>query len=124
MFDVPVINDLFVVLWQRNHLGVMSAFPLINLNGTYSYNFTSGPVQAYGGFTAQKEVKPNIWALISGDSNSDGYVTLPDYSTSWLPVAGNYGYLSSDNNLDGQVNNLDKNECLLPNLDTRSFVPD
>jgi hypothetical protein len=124
VFDIPVANNLFLVLWQKNHLGVMSASPLINLNGIYSYNFTTGPNLAHGGPTAQKEVNTDIWALISGDADSDGYVTLLDYSNSWAPLAGYKGYLPSDDNLDGQVDNRDKNEHWLPNLGSESFVPE
>jgi len=124
MFDIPINNNLFLVLMHQNHLDVMSAIPLVNLSGIYGYNFTNAPDKAYGGLTAQKEIAANIWGMISGDANSDGDITPDDHTLSWYPSAGNRGYLPSDNNLDGQVNNQDKNDFWLPNLGSGSFIPE
>lgn len=124
MFDLPVINDLFLIIWHKNHLGVISADPLVNLSGIYGYNFTNGPDKAYGGSNAQNDVNTGVWALISGDANSDGDISLLDHSTSWIPSAGNSGYLNSDDNLDGHVNNQDKNDYLINNIGKTSYIPE
>ena len=38
-FDNPISDNLFVVLWHRNHLGILSAEAVIKVNGVYNYDF-------------------------------------------------------------------------------------
>ena len=116
-------GNLYVVVWHRNHLGIMSANPIF-FNGvdTYSYNFTSGPNLAYG-TNAQIEIVFGIYGMIPGDSYPDGQINSLDKSNKWVMQAGKTGYLESDFNLDGQVNNVDKNNFYLPSLGKGLFVP-
>jgi hypothetical protein len=122
-FDAAVFNNLYVNIWQRNHLGVISANPLVNVAGTYSYNFFSSSGQAYGGTSAQVQLYPGIWGILSGDANGNGNISLPD-KTSWMNDAGISGYLPGDFNLDGQVNNPDKNDLWWPNNGSGSYIPE
>jgi hypothetical protein len=122
-FNSTINQNLFVVLWHRNHLGVMSANALTPSGGVYSYNFTTGESQAYGGVTGHKEIGTGIWGLIAGDGNTDGEITLSDKS-SWSGEAGKTGYLMTDYSMNGQVNNQDKNDILLNNLTSESQVPE
>ncbi len=124
VFDVPVNNNLFLVLIHKNHLDVMSAIPLVNISGIYAYNFTNAPDKAYGGLTAQNQVAGSVWAMISGDANADGDITTDDISNVWITEAGLMGYNNSDNNQDSQVDNQDKNDHWLPNLGKGSFIPE
>ena len=41
IFGVAVSNNLYVIVWHRNHLGIMSAVPLTFGGGLYSYDFTT-----------------------------------------------------------------------------------
>jgi len=43
-----VIHQLFTVVWYRNHLGIMSANPVTESGGIYTYDFTISSGQAYG----------------------------------------------------------------------------
>ena len=119
-----VTNNLFVVIWHRNHLGVMSAFPLAESGGVYSYDFSLGIGQAFGGSLAQKEITPGIWGLIGGDGNADGEVNNEDKNNFWSILAGRSGYLSGDYDFDGNVNNIDKNDIWRINLNNGSQVPE
>jgi hypothetical protein len=121
-FDEAVFNDLYVNIWHRNHLGVISANPLVNVAGTYSYNFFSGSGQAYGGTSAQVQLYPGIWGIMAGDASGDG--VIGDDQTLWLLDAGLQGYLKGDLNLDSQVDNMDKNDFLIPNIGSGSFIPE
>jgi len=56
----PVTQNLFVVIYHRNHLSVMSATALTESGGVYPYNFTTGEAQAYGGSSGHKEVGSGI----------------------------------------------------------------
>ncbi len=124
LFDIPITNDLYLVLWQGNHLGIMSSTPLVEFSGIFGYNFTTNATKAYGGTTSQIQVNTNSWAMISGDANSDGDVNLLDITASWKSSSGKGGYILSDHNLDGQVDNQDKNDYWLPNMGSGSFVPE
>ncbi len=48
-FEAPVFNNLYAVVNHRNHISVMSAAGLTKTLGIYTYNFSTGAGQAYGG---------------------------------------------------------------------------
>jgi hypothetical protein len=121
-FDNSVTQGLFVVVWHRNHLGVMSGTPLFPIGGVYHFNFTTGQTQAYGGAAGHKEIGAGIWGLVAGDGNADGEITTADKS-SWATEAGKKGYLSNDYSMNSEVNNQDKNEKWTSNLTYKSQVP-
>jgi hypothetical protein len=122
-FTVIVNNQLFAIVWYRNHLAVMSANALVNIGGTYSYDFTTGSGQVYGGASAHKQVGTGIWGMISGDGDASNTVQNADKTGVWVPFAGRRGYFMADFNLDRQVNNKDKNDKWFPNLGRFSYVP-
>ncbi|MBN1340996.1 MAG: DUF3494 domain-containing protein, partial [Bacteroidales bacterium] len=117
-------QDLFVVLWHRNHLGIMSAVPLTESGGVYSYDFTSSATSVYGGILAHKEVATGIWGMTGGDGDSNGEVNNVDKNDVWNAQAGLAGYLAGDFNMDIEVNNGDKNDIWLPNAGKGGQVPD
>ncbi|MBN2175137.1 MAG: hypothetical protein JW731_13465, partial [Bacteroidales bacterium] len=117
-------NNLFVVIWHRNHLGIISANPLTLTDGQYDYNFSNGSGQAYGTTAAQKNLAAGIWGMICGDGNGDGDINDLDHDSEWSNDAGNTGYGTNDYNMDGQVNNIDKDEVLIQNLEKYTFIPD
>ena len=61
--------------------------------------------------------------MFSGDANADGSININDKSI-WTNQAGEQGYISSDMNLDSQVNNPDKNEKWLSNYGEETQVPE
>lgn len=123
-FDIGYLPNPYAVIWHRNHLGIMSANTL-TFDGieTYSYDFTSGPNQAYGGMNAQTEVASGIFGMISGDATGDGEVDPLDFII-WRNSSGMSGYEATDFNFDGQSDNQDKNEYWLPNTGKSCQVPD
>jgi PKD repeat protein len=120
--NYEIINDLFAVVYHRNHLAIMSAVPLNESSGNYTYDFTIGPNQAYG-TAAQKDLGNGVFGMYAGDINADGTVDTLDKNPSWATEAGKSGYMPSDCNLDGQADNLDKNEDWLNNNTEGSQVP-
>lgn len=82
---------------------------------TFSYDFTSGPNQAYGGSNAHKEISPGVWGMICGDGNHNGQVDNADKNQVWLPEAWNNGYFFGDFNRDGSVDLTDLNDYWKPN---------
>ena len=62
--------------------------------------------------------------MIGGDANADGIINESDGIQSWIPQAGTAGYVNGDINLNGQVNNPDKNDIWFENLNQESQVPE
>lgn len=115
---------MYAVVWHRNHLGILSAEPLILTgNGIYSYNFTTDSSQVYGGNQNSIELMPGIWGMPSGDINCDGEIDLLD-KTMWESDAGTVGYLPADMDMDTQVNNQDKLNFWIKNDTLNCHVPD
>jgi hypothetical protein len=107
-FDVEITDNLFVVVYHRNHLGIMTANAVGLSGGEYSYDFTTGEGQVYGGHNAHKEIDTGIWGMVSGDADANGEIDNKDKDDFWEIQNGNTGYLSGDFNLSGEVNLSDK----------------
>ena len=124
-FASPIDNDLYLVVFHRNHIGVMSSFPL-DTSGEceISYNFSKDMVQAYGSENGHKEIDSGVWGMISSDGDGNGQVANDDKTVVWKLESGNAAYLSGDFNMDGQVDNTDKNEQWESNNNSVGQVPD
>jgi len=122
-FNVTITSNLFIVIWHRNHLAVMTGLAVTKDGGTYAYDFSSGINQVYGGILGHKLIGTGIWGMIGGDANSDKQINLLDKTGTWNIQSGKQGYLKGDFNLDRQVNNQDKNNIWVPNLNKVSQVP-
>ena len=120
-FNHSIIQSLFVVIWHRNHLGIMSANPITESGGVYTYNFTTSAGQAYG-TDAQKNLAGGVYGMFGGDANADGDVNTND-KIIWANDAGAYGYKSADFNMDGQTENKDKNDIWQQNIGESSQLP-
>jgi len=121
-FSSSYSNDLFVVIWHRNHLPVMSANSVGTATDVYSYNFTTGASQAYG-TDAQTDLGGGIYGMYAGDADKDGTIDLDYKTVLWENVAGESGYTQSDLDLDGNTDNPDKNDIWLINQGISSQVP-
>ncbi|NOX45699.1 MAG: hypothetical protein GXO89_01825 [Chlorobi bacterium] len=98
-------------------------FDYLPCNGLYSYDCSKGPGQVYCGVSGHKEIAPGIWGMIAGDANADKTVNSLD-KTSWTLQSGTSGYKSADFDLNGEANNIDKNEKWEPNIGEGSQVPE
>jgi len=122
-FPNSITQQLFVVIWHRNHLSVMSAIAVTPSGGIHAYDFTTGSATVHGGANGHKQLATGIWGMISGDGNRDGQVGSGDKSGIWDSQAGTQGYMFSDYNLDRQSNNIDKDSYWVPNIGKGSQVP-
>ena len=123
-FDLEITDNLFVALYHRNHLPIMSAIPLPLVDQVYTYDFTDDVNHAFGGENGMVQLAPTIWGKIAGDANADGEVNNPDKDDHWLIDNGTSGYLGSDFNMDGQVNDLDIQFKWEPNTGKGTQVPE
>lgn len=121
-FNNTISHSLFVVIWHRNHLGIISANPLSKTGSVYTYDFTTPTGQALG-TNSQKNLGSGYYGMISADANSDGNINTSD-KFMWENQAGTNGYKSTDFNMNGQVNNPDKDELWVPNEGKGSQVPE
>ncbi|MBN3035463.1 MAG: hypothetical protein JW861_07730 [Bacteroidales bacterium] len=122
-FNENILYNLFVVIIHRNHLDIMSANSPVVSGGIYTYDFSTGSGQVYGGSIGYKEIGPGVWGMAGGDGNSDGQVSNLDKNDVWSVQAGTSGYQSADFDLDGEVNNNDKIEVWSPNGGMGGQVP-
>ncbi|MCF8403884.1 MAG: hypothetical protein K9H58_08065, partial [Bacteroidales bacterium] len=123
--EVPTVNsNLYVVVWHRNHLGVMTSNPVSFDSAPYSYDFTSGESQAYGGALGQNELGGGMYGMMGGDANSDSDVDGADFNIWQSNAGGAANYEKADLNMNNQVNNTDKNDILVGNTGQSSQVPE
>lgn len=120
IFEETINQDLFVVIWHRNHLGVLSANSLTLTDGVFTYDFKTSAEQAYN--SGQKDMG-NYYGLYAGDADADGQINTND-NIVWKTEAGTNGYLSTDFNMDTQVDNRDKDDELISNDGKGSQVPE
>jgi len=123
--SIPKFREqLFTVVYHRNHIPIISEYPLIKTSGVYSYDFTSGENQVHGGTLGHKELSSGVWGMIAGDADASDVVDQNDKTIYWETYAGTNGYKGGDLNLDTEVDNKDKDDFWLPNLGSGSQVPD
>ncbi len=120
---VSYSHNLYAVVWHRNHLGILSANGLTESGGVYHYDFSTSINQVYNGSAGYKEIASGKYGMIGGDANADGSISTADHNI-WKTKAGKKGYLSTDYNMDVQVENQDKNDVWLDNIGKTSQVPD
>lgn len=123
-FYNSIVNEMYVSVWHRNHLGILSSNPVSPINNYMNYDFTSDVNTVYGGINGHTAVGVNAWGMISGDGNSDGAVNNSDKDISWWNESGSIGYLQGDFNLDSSVDNKDKNDFWYINQSKNSQVPE
>lgn len=122
-FNHSIVHALYLVIKHRNHLAIMSAEPLVNTSGTFTFDFTTAVINTFGGAYGIKSLPNNYWGLVAGDGNADGVIDEAD-KTSWNSQSGYAGYLLNDLNLDRQSNNQDKNDYWQNNLGRFSHLPE
>ena len=121
-FYHSIIHSLFVVIYHRNHLAIMSAYPLTESAGIYTYDFSNDENQVYNGASGHKDLG-GLWGMFAGDGNSDGLINSTDKNI-WSAEAGAFGYFTFDYDLDSQTDNPDKNDVWFINLGKESQVPE
>ena len=116
-----ITDNIYIVVYHRNHLAVMTATPVVAPFGTYYYNFSTDFSKAY--LDGHKLLGGGMYGMIGGDSDANGIVDLNDKDVNWKNDAGSAGYYGSDLNLDSQVSNPDKNDIWDINNSSETQVP-
>jgi hypothetical protein len=105
-------------------LGIISSYKITRTNDIYTYDFTQQWSAYSNNNPGEKLLGGNVWGMMGGDANGSGLVAVGDVSNSWNPEAGGTGYKPADFNLDGQINNRDKNDIWYFNLLKSSQIPE
>jgi hypothetical protein len=118
-------DDMYIVVWSINHLGIMSSAGMSTVDGTIvNYDFTTGAGQVHGGASVYKELDTGVWGLLSGDINGDQVVNNADNLAGWnVEVGTEATYQGTNLFLDNQIDNKDKNEFWVPNYGKLTGVP-
>jgi hypothetical protein len=120
--SATLTHDLYIVVWHRNHLGVLAANAATRTGNNFSYDFSTALTQVYNGGAGYKEIALNTYGMVGGDSDGDGDVDAAD-KAAWTSNAGTKGYKGADFNMDTQVGNQDKNDVFVENGSYTSQVP-
>jgi len=121
-FDYEINHQLYILLWHRNHLPVMSMTAVPQVGEIYTYNFTTSASKAYG--NNQSNLDGGVFGMIAGDLNADGDINDFDLTEQWDIYSGKADYFRADGNMDRQVNNPDKNDVWYPNLGKTEIFPE
>lgn len=120
--SISFSQNLYAVVWHRNHLGIMSSTGLPHVGSLYAWDFSTSITQVYNGSAGYKEIATGVYGMPGGDANADGNINSNDKNI-WAGNAGKNGYKQSDFNMDSQVGNQDKNDVYVPNTVYSSQVP-
>ncbi len=130
--DIPVAQGLYVVVYHRNHLAVMSSAAVPVIDEKYTWNFTQSAGKAYNVnktntksayLQGHKDLGGGVFGMYGGDGDGNGQVQTQDKNEVWNLQSGQSGYRAGDFDLNGQVQTQDKNEIWNPNSGVASQVP-
>jgi hypothetical protein len=100
-------NNVYAVIYHRNHIGIMSNNAVPNLSGVYTYDYSTAATQIYDGLgTGGCKLVGTKWCMVAGDANGNGVINNDDF-LSWQVNFAASNYNPADFDLTGVVNNDD-----------------
>jgi hypothetical protein len=92
-FNKTLEHKLFIVLWHRNHLGIMTANAIPRTGAIHVCDFSTSLTKVYNGGAGYKEVitGSGVYGMVGGDANADGDINNMD-KILWTNDAGTKGY--------------------------------
>lgn len=105
-FNSAINGMYYLAIKHRNALQTWSANPVTINSLTPTYDFTNVATKAFG--SNMVLVEPGIWAFYSGDLDQDEVIDATDFvDVSNDSSNSEFGYLTTDINGDGAVDNSD-----------------
>jgi len=108
-------DSLYVSVYHRNHVGVMSSGKVTRDGNTFTIDFIQSSAVAFGGTNAVADFGDGYYGLISGDADGNGQVQTTDFNQ-FVQDLGISGYFTEDFNLNSQVQNTDLQNQFIPNV--------
>lgn len=119
------VTDFYLVIYNWNHLSVMSSQPLQKFGNVYYHDFTAGLSNIYQDLSLPTQPAMVITGgkslLFEGDATGDELINSLDLGQVLLTYF-NTGLFHTDVNMDGIVNSLDVARAM-QNYFKRSHVP-
>lgn len=113
--DVPDGNYYFMIS-HRNHLGVITSNQInLTKGNTTILDLTISNALILGGSNGIADMGDGNFALFSGDFNGDGQIQNSD-KIAVQSVLGTNGFLNADIDMNSQVQNIDIQNKLTPNI--------
>jgi uncharacterized protein (TIGR02145 family) len=122
VYNGTINSNLYVIIWHRNHIAIMTSGNLEENGGIYSWDFTDQLNKAY--LEGQKALGVGFYGMIGGDCDASNRVFQNDKYTYWRYDAGKSGFYNTDLNFDKQVNNNDINDIWFNNYGINSKIPE
>jgi len=119
LFPMSFNDNVYIVVYHRNHVRIMSADALTQVGGVYTYDFTDDDAKAYGSY--QKSLG-SVYGMFAGDIDNDGEVFSIDLDLILLDYPSFDVYLNSDLDLDGEVFSIDL-DVILYNYPLFTSIP-
>lgn len=114
LMEQSINEHLFVVIYHRNHLSIMTKNNLTMKDGSFTCDLRNMD-EVLGDQLGSSDLGDGSCAMIAGNGDSNTQVSHTDKNDVWKPQSGSSGYYNGDFNLDGQVDNIDKNDLWAPN---------
>jgi len=102
----------YFIIRHRNHLDVMSSMP-ISIPQNDTYDFTQTSLVMDGENQLMNTDTPNTYALIPGDINGDGVITVNDFNSYIDELSTISSYANSDLDGNGSTTVSDYNHMIL-----------
>ncbi|MDG1397689.1 MAG: hypothetical protein P8P88_04820 [Polaribacter sp.] len=112
--EIPV-GSYYIVLNHRNHLGVRTNDYVLFSGADVNINLSNNSALVLGDLNAIKVMSDGKLALYSGDYNGDGQIQNTD-KNAVEPLRGISGYRNADIDMNGEIQNSDLNNVLIPNI--------
>lgn len=108
-------GDYYIAISHRNHLKIATSI-VYNLSSTNTLiDLTKDSSNITGGLNAIIVMGNSIYAIPSGDYDSNGQIQISDIS-SVIQILGGSGYRNADMDMNGQVQNSDINNIINTNI--------
>jgi hypothetical protein len=109
----------YLVVHQRNHLGVQSATSgSVNIACNLDYDFTDAMSKAYPNPWSNQapmvQLATGVFGLFAADATHNHFISSSDWNL-WLNFNGLLGYYGTDMNLDSSTDSYDTNTFWAPN---------
>ena len=96
-------NNLFIIVRHRNSIAIISSTGMQANCDDFTYNFKDAMSKAHGNSAGYKLLSSGVYGMVSGDADSDGTISVNDF-TKWATDFGKTNmYLNSDIDFDGQI---------------------
>jgi hypothetical protein len=121
--DISITDNLYIVVWHRNHLGVMTSTNVTRDGAAYTWDFRDDINKAYQVDQGYKDLGGGYFGMVSGDGDGNGIVQSTDETNVWKPQLNQAGYLNGDFNMSGITQGNDETIYWKPNLNVGGQVP-